>query len=120
MKQFNKQTGNQGEEIATMYLRANGYKIIERNYHTKFGELDIICQKADVIIFVEVKTKTNLDYGVPEMMINQHKLNQIRQTGEVYVLSHNLNNSPCRIDIITIVLSENQVIPQINHHQNVY
>ena len=60
-----KELGRQGEEKAACYLVEQGYKIIARNYYTRWGELDIICTKGKDIYFVEVKTRTSLKYGYP-------------------------------------------------------
>ncbi len=120
MKIFNKVTGNKGEDLAEEFLKTDGYQIRERNYHTKFGEIDIICQKEHTIIFVEVKTKTGLAYGSPEEMINQHKLEQVRKTAEVYLTKNNLNNYLCRIDMIAIIITDNLSKPELTHYQNLY
>ena len=74
-KQFNRIKGKDGEEIAVKFLRERGYQILEQNNSTKWGELDIIASKNDILIFVEVKLKTTEDYGTPEEMIGQYMWN---------------------------------------------
>lgn len=92
MKTQNKETGKLGEDMAAKFLEAKGYKILDRNYSTKFGELDIIALDNNVLVFVEVKTKTSDQFGSPEEMITPHKLRQIRNTAQSYLL--NLDKTP--------------------------
>jgi len=93
MKTLNKQTGKLGENMAAKFLEAKGYKILDRNYSTKFGELDIIALDSTTLVFVEVKTKTSDQFGTPEEMITPHKLHQIQNTAQSYLFS---NPSPLR------------------------
>lgn len=120
MKQFNRQKGNEGESLAVGYLQKKGYKIIVRNFRTRFGELDIICRKNDTLIFVEVKTKTSGDFGTPEEMFTKSKLAKVKKMADVYLVTNNLNNYLCRIDLIAVNLDENSQKPQINHYENLY
>jgi putative endonuclease len=72
--------GKKGEEIAGKYLIKSGYKIIEKNYRTKYGEIDLICEKDDAIIFIEVRTKTNSDYILPEESITSKKIEHLKKS----------------------------------------
>lgn len=85
MKKDNKVTGNRGEELASNYLQKKGYKIEERNFRTRFGEIDIVCWDGPILVFVEVKTKKGHDFGEPEEMVNRTKLMQVQRMGEVYL-----------------------------------
>lgn len=117
MKQDNRSTGFLGEDLASKALINKGFKILERNFSNKFGEIDIITKDQDVLVFVEVKAKKGTDFGLPEEMINAHKLQKIRRMAEVYMNGKNL---PCRIDIVAITLSETNELLQLNHYENVY
>lgn len=88
MKQLNRQKGTSGEERAEEFLRKNGYKIIDKNNFTKFGEIDLIVAKDDILVFVEVKLKSTEDFGTPEEMIDLKKLTQIKRMAEMYLLNH--------------------------------
>lgn len=120
MKQFNRQKGYEGENLAANYLKDNGYRLITRNYSTKFGEIDIICQDGNTLVFVEVKTKTNSDFGLPEEMFTKAKLAKVKKIATYYLLKNHLNNISCRIDLIAIDLCENGPKPLIKHYQNLY
>lgn len=117
MKKFNRLVGTTGEEIAEEYLKKAGYKILEKNHATKWGELDLIVTKDDVLVFVEVKLKTNEDLGTPEEMIGPAKLSQVRRMAEMY-LSENPDVAKkyenYRIDAVCIVGETGR----ISHYEN--
>ena len=96
-------TGNAGESKAAAYLLKNGYSIIERNYRTQGGEIDIIALKDDVLVFVEVKSLPN---GGPELLqreLNRQKLQRIVKTSKRFLLNHReYNNSYVRFDVMVI------------------
>ena len=77
MEKYNKCIGNFGEDEAIRYLIKNKYKIIERNYSCKLGEIDIIAKDKDVLVFIEVKTRTNDKYGSPSLAVNYYKKRKI-------------------------------------------
>ena len=77
IKQFNRKIGKDGEEIAAKFLLDKGYNILEKNYYTRFGEIDLIASKNDILVFVEVKLKQTEDFGTPEEMIGFSKLTQV-------------------------------------------
>lgn len=119
MKKLNKITGNKGEGLATEYLQSKGYKIIERNFRTRFGEIDIVCWDAQTLVFVEVKTKIGHDFGEPEEMVDRKKLSQVKKMGEVYLQNKNWEVL-CRVDVVAIVLNEDGLVESLRHYQGVY
>lgn len=116
MKQLNRKKGTEGEEIAARYLRTKGYQIVEMNNSTKWGELDLIATKNNILIFVEVKYKTSEDFGTPEEMIGARKLSQVKRTAEMYILDNpdvaNKYDS-YQVDAVCIVGTD-----RINHYEN--
>lgn len=107
--------GNIGEEIATKYLQKNGYKIIDRNYTCSFGELDIVAKDKKEICIIEVKTRTNEEYGIrPCLAVNDIKKNHLVKTAEVYLAKKQLQNEYTRFDVIEIILNENKTY-KLNH-----
>ena len=117
MKQDNKITGATGERAAAELLRKKGYEILERNFQTKFGEIDLVCRKDEVTVFVEVKTKTSDEFGEPWEMVNQYKLEQVKRMGELWNIKNNWQGQ-CRIDVVGVWLKEGQV-DKIEHWKNV-
>lgn len=119
MKNNNKVTGNRGEELATAYLLKNCYRVLERNFRTRFGEIDIICRDGQTFVFVEVKTKIGHDFGEPEEMVNKSKIAKVKRMGEVYLQDNGLNVG-CRVDVVAIVLENNGSVEKLEHYQAVY
>lgn len=119
MKKENFKTGRYGEDLAVDYLEKKGYKIKERNFRTRFGEIDIVGYDKDILVFVEVKTKIGHDFGEPEEMINKTKLSKVKKMGEVYLQNNNLDVS-CRVDVVAIVLDEDMKVERIDHYEAVY
>ena len=119
MKRNNKVTGNRGEDLATEYLQKKGYKIIERNFRTRFGEIDIVCRDGQTLVFVEVKTKIGHDFGEPEEMVNKSKISKVKRMGEVYLQDKGINVG-CRVDVVAIVMENNGSVEKLEHYQAVY
>ena len=115
----NKVFGSVGESCAVKLLTDHGYKIIEKNFRSRFGEIDIVTEKDQVIVFVEVKTKTGDGFGEPWEMVNQHKLKQIRMMGEAYLTKNGLTDRACRIDVIGVWLNRDSEVTKLEHWDNV-
>ena len=96
------ETGKIGEDIAVRYLEKIGYKILDRNFECKQGEIDIIALDKEEIVFVEVKTRASALYGLPKEAVNIIKKKHIYKSAEFYTYLHNLEDSPIRIDVIEI------------------
>lgn len=93
--------GNIGEKIAGAYLEKNGYKIIARNYHSLYGEIDIIAQKGDYIIFVEVKLRKNNSRVSPFQSVSLSKQKKIIKTSVLF-LQENPSDLQPRYDVISV------------------
>ncbi len=117
MKLCNSITGKKGEEIAAELLKNKGYEIVERNWRNKFGEIDIIAKKDEILVFVEVKTKIGEVFGLPEEMVGAGKLQKVRNMATVYLKG---KDTLCRIDVVAVVLEDDNSISRINHYENVY
>lgn len=110
---YNKRIGIIGEKIAQEYLIKNEFKIIETNFLTKKGEIDIIAQKENYIIFIEVKTRTNLLFGTPAMSINNIKKKHIKSAAEIYIYQNRLHKNDIRFDVLEVFLNDGKC--KINH-----
>jgi putative endonuclease len=122
-KQGNKVTGNKGETLAAEHLMMKGYKILQRNYSSKWGEVDIICKQhmangvqQDVIVFVEVKTKTTDKYGEPWEMVNAWKIEQVKKMGETWCREYAWEGR-VRVDVVGVYLDGET--PRIEHWESV-
>ena len=99
----NRETGLSGEERATQYLLEKGYEVLERNWRTKTGEIDIIAFKNDTIVFVEVKTLPNGTIDMIQRELNYQKRQRIIKTSKRFLLNHRqYSNSYIRYDVIVI------------------
>ncbi len=119
MTQSTKKTGNKGEDLAASILVKKGYQIVERNYRYGKGEIDLIAKDGDVLVFIEVKTRKNLEYGPPELAVTKGKQRQIRKIAEAYLYEKEITNSDCRMDVIAVQFYQNQK-PRINHIENAF
>lgn len=113
----NIEKGLYGENLASKHLISKGYKIIDRNYRTKIGEIDIIAIKSRVIVFVEVKTRSSTKYGFPYEAVNKKKQDRIIKSSFVYIKQNNIRDYQIRYDIIEVYLHEDS---KINHIENVF
>jgi len=120
MKKFNRQKGNQGEDEAVLFLEKKGYKIINRNFQTKFGEIDIVARQNKKIIFVEVKASFGNSYGQPWERISRHKIFQVRRMGQLYLRQNKLTNIPLRIDAVGVWFTKGGSLQKIIHWKNIY
>lgn len=103
--------GITGEQVAVEYLAKSGYKILERNYKSKIGEIDIIAWDNNQIVFVEVKSRNYLSHGTGVESVTPDKIFKIVKTAEIYLLSKRKLNFDCRFDII--LTTDEQVIEHI-------
>lgn len=114
MKIFNKITGDKGEILAQNYLKKKKYRILERNYHSNTGEIDIIAQDKKQIVFVEVKTRESNMFGNPSEAVDERKQFKIRMVAEAYLKENYLFDYPCRFDVVEVLDG------YINHIENAF
>lgn len=113
----NKKVGNWGEEAASKYLIGLGYEILERNYFTPYGEIDIISLKNDQLFFIEVKTRTKKVYGNPETSITFQKREHMINSALFFIQTHPQFSDFYQIDVISVeAYSAGE--PVITHFQN--
>lgn len=101
--------GKEGEDRAAEHLLTNGYQILTRNFRSKVGEIDIVAKDGNVLVFVEVKTRTNHEYGYPEEAVTYWKLRAITRTGQYYKLINPKTPDLMRIDVVAVDLVENTI-----------
>ena len=102
--------GKRGEDIAADSLKQNGYRIIQRNYKNKLGEIDIIAKDRKTLCFVEVKTRTNLKFGHPQEAVTLHKQKKLNKVALSYLKQYNLLNFPARFDTVSVVFNNQNKI----------
>ena len=102
------------EETACIFLKNKGYEIIERNYSYKHGEIDIIARKEDILVFVEVKYRSSIMYGMPYEAVDYKKQQRIINASKYYMLTHGISDTIIRYDVISILQDE------ITHYKDAF
>ena len=107
MTQAAKKIGNEGEDLAAEFLISKGYEIIALDPEKKY------------IVFVEVKSRQNLEFGSPEYGITKNKIRQVRKIAEAYLYENDIKDTDCRFDVIAI-LFRSKIKPIVNHYENAF
>lgn len=116
---FNKVFGNLGEILAIKKLKDEGYKILAENYTYGKGEIDIIAEKDDVVVFIEVKYRNSLNYGSPIDSYTRSKAKQIRKIAEAFLYQKEITNKEIRFDFVGIVPAGDNTKFEVEHIKNV-
>lgn len=102
-----KALGNRGEEIAVRYLKGKGYRILHRNFRTPIGEIDIIAEDRDRLVFLEVKTRADDSFGHPFEAVDQRKRERMKKVALYYMKNSGIER-PVRFDVISIEIKGNE------------
>ncbi len=98
------EAGREGEEAAVVYLRRAGYRILERNFRSQQGEVDIIAREKDFLVFVEVKSYSFRSLGSPAGAVRKNKKQSVVHAAQTYLYKHKIVNIYSRFDVITLYL----------------
>lgn len=117
---INQEIGNLGEDFACEYLQKNNYKIVERNFRCKQGEIDIIAKDLtkNELVFIEVKTRLNFHFGRPAQSVHAIKQKHIFNVAKYYIYKNHLENSFLRFDVIEVFVQNYQF--KINHIKQIF
>jgi putative endonuclease len=110
--------GRYGEELAQEYLTEQGLRILETNYRFHHTEVDIIAEDGDLLVFCEVKTRSDDSFGAPEQAITPLKVQQIRKVAGAYYTIHQIRDRQCRFDFIGVLVTRGVV--RLNHLRNAF
>ena len=116
MAQHN-ETGKQGELEATQYLREQGYEIMAQNYRHQHAEIDIVAKKGRLLVFAEVKTRTNLSFGNPEEFVSYTKAKLVMKAAEHYIFKTDWMHD-IRFDIIAVTMAGNEL--RVKHIEDAF
>jgi putative endonuclease len=106
MKDARRQLGEAGEDLAAAALKKQGYKILERNWRSPLGEVDLIATHGPYLVLVEVKTRRNLAFGGPREAVSPAKQAKLRRLAEYYVRQKRLQETPVRFDVVGITMAD--------------
>jgi len=96
-------TGKEGEEIAAAFLEQRGYRIVAKNFRSRYGEIDLIAWDQETLVFIEVKSRSSDLFGGPVGGVNHRKQVKIGLVAAGFIQKERLWSSPCRFDIVSIV-----------------
>ena len=114
-----KEVGASGEKWARQYLQRAGYRILHTNWRGKSGEIDLIVQKSDKLVFVEVRTRRRGSaFGLAKESVDHRKQTKIRRTAELYLAKHDLSETLVQFDVIAVEYDEHDV--QIEHIEQAF
>lgn len=111
--------GKNGEVIAATYLQKRGYKIIGKNYHCKFGEIDVIAFDGDCLVFIEVKTRSSTSFGTPAAAVDFRKQKQISKAAHAYLRDKQMMDCNTRFDVVGITV-QNKKPPKVELFTNAF
>ena len=111
--------GKSGESLAEKFLKKKGYSIIHKNFRTRSGEIDLIARYQEILIFVEVKTRSGCHLGSPLDAVTARKQYQVSKVALEFLSKTNLFNSDARFDVISIVYSDKNTL-NIEHIENAF
>jgi len=111
--------GQEGESAAEQYLRHKGYRIVARNLSSSVGELDLVAEDGEVLVFVEVKTRRTNAFGGAIHAVHQRKQEKLIRLAAQYLARHHVEGRPCRFDVV-LLQGMDAVATQIEHIQNAF
>jgi len=117
MEGYKIRIGRYGENLAAQFLARNGVEIIDRNFYTRYGEIDLIARLGDEILFVEVKTRTGNDFGYPEEAVDSQKIKHLVKAIEIYLDNKRLS-AFWRLDAISVEINTSRKTAKIRWFKN--
>ncbi|GAV23657.1 YraN family protein [Carboxydothermus pertinax] len=112
-----RELGQKWEELAEQYLERKGYQILNRNYQIRGGEIDIIAQEGEFLVFIEVRYRSDISYGTPSETVSKKKKAALKKAIKVYIHQNYLYHLQPRVDLIGIERTAKGFL--LNHYQNV-
>lgn len=112
--------GERGENIALDFLRKKGYHILAANFRSPLGEIDLVARESAETVFVEVKTRRSLEFGMPEESVTSRKQKQILRAALFYLKRKSFHEVNCRFDVVSIVVDNNGKVKRLKLIKNAF
>ena len=109
MSLYQKNLGKTGEDLALDYLKSHSFFILEKNFASRFGEIDIIAEKNHCLYFIEVKTRSNLDHGAPFEAVNKRKIYHIKSSAQYYLLKNKFEGYKLKVAVFSILIEGEEI-----------
>lgn len=120
-KDSRKQKGAAAEELAAASLIEKGYRILDRNWRCRFGELDIVAETGETLVVIEVRSRSGTNsFGTPAESVNARKVMQVRNTAQQYVHHRRYYDRPIRFDVISVMLRADLTPVSMDHIENAF
>ena len=113
-------TGIKGEEEAARFLARSGYAILDRNVRTRAGEIDLVAKEGKTLVFVEVKTRKDLEGDPPQAAVNTRKQNRLGKLAHGYLKLKRIRQTPCRFDVVSVIINDEGGVKAIRHIPNAF
>jgi len=113
-------TGSKGEEAAAGFLARSGYEILDKNVRTRAGEIDLVAKEGKTLVFVEVKTRRDLEGDPPQAAVQTRKQNRLAKLALGYLKLKRLRQTPCRFDVVSVIYNEEGGVKAIRHIPNAF
>lgn len=110
--------GARGERLAADYLESRGYKILERNFRCREGEIDIVARQGECLVFVEVRTRKSRDFGTPEESVTFSKREKLVSLADAYIQTCDDPPPSWRIDVVAVELTSGNRVLRLRHIEN--
>lgn len=107
--------GAYGETLAARHLTEKGLVLLDRNWRSKHGEVDLVLRDGDTLVACEVKTRSSVACGTPQEAVDEAKVARLRRTAEDWVSMHAANPADIRVDIVAVLFRDKSARPQIDH-----
>ena len=116
---YRQQVGQFGERLAAQYLIRQGFEIVGRNVKTSYQEIDLIAKLKDLLVFVEVKTRTSTKFGQADEAVGPVKIANLKQAVQNYLYANNLAPLAIRVDLISVDIDKNKKTAKIKHYKDI-
>jgi len=113
-------TGIRGEEEAARFLTRSGYAILDKNVRTRAGEIDLVAKEGRTLVFVEVKTRRELEGDPPQAAVQTRKQNRLAKLAHGYLKLKRLRQTPCRFDVVAVIVNDEGGVKAIRHIPNAF
>jgi putative endonuclease len=116
-----KQLGALGEQFALEHIRQLNYRILDKNWRCRTGEIDLIAMDGNLLVFIEVRTRSGIrTFGTPQESINAKKQQQVTETAQFYTLRHQMINRQLRFDVVSVLTDKTGDLLSLEHLQNAF
>ena len=112
--------GVKGEEEAARFLARSGYAILDKNVRTRAGEIDLVAKEGKTLVFVEVKTRRDLEGDPPQAGVHTRKQNRLAKLAHGYLKLKRIRQTPCRFDVVAVIINDEGGVKAIRHIPNAF